>query len=118
LIVVMVHDNVFRVPVLEKIIPDGAVVSEGVMEDKFGLWCISLNLLSNFSVEVLEDDEICQPPWLVDWFEGIECAMSTVSFEEVKGHVETSLDVGVVHVSVRSAIVVSSRSFVIPIEIT
>lgn len=118
MVVVMVHNDVFGVPVFEKIVPDGGVVSERVMEDKFGLRSISLNLLSDFPVEVLEDNEICKPPWLIDWFEGIECAVGTISLEEVKGHIETSLDVGVVHILVVSTIVVSGSRFVGPVEIT
>lgn len=118
LVVVVVHDDVFSVPVFEEIIPDGGIISERVMEDEFGLRSIFLDLLSNLSIEVLEDVEVCEPPWLVDWFEGIESAVSTISFKEIESHVETSLDVGVVNVLIVSTLIVSNFGLIIPIEIS
>jgi len=98
LVVMVIERYLLDIIVSEKIVPLVHVVSERVVEHEIGLRSVFLNHLSYLSVEVLENDKISVPPWLIDWLEGSEGTVVTPSLEETLSNVETPLEVGVVDV--------------------
>ena len=94
----VIHGHKLDIVISEKIIPLVVIVSERIVEYEIGLWGISLNLLSDLSIEVLEDVKVRVPPWLIDWLEGLEGAVSTPSLEKAFRDIETPLEVTVVDV--------------------
>jgi hypothetical protein len=55
LVIVMVHDNVGVVIVLEQVVPDFWIGSERVMENKFSLWSILIDKFFDESIEWLKN---------------------------------------------------------------
>jgi hypothetical protein len=69
LIIVMVHNDVGMVIVVEQVVPDASIGSKRVMENKFSLRSILFDQLFDISVERLEKLKWTMRPWLIDWFQ-------------------------------------------------
>lgn len=99
-VVVVIEDDVLMVVVGEKIIPNVGIVSKRVVEDKLGVWGVSLNKFPDLSVHVLQWLKRGIPPRLVHWLEGCERWVASVPLQQLLTVVDSSLDIVVVDICV------------------
>lgn len=80
---VSVEDHILHVVISEEIVPDGAIGTERLVEDKEHVGVVTMNDFSRTSVVIEQDVQIGMFPRLIDWLEGVESGMLTEDHHEL-----------------------------------
>jgi len=99
-VLMSVHDNIFHIVVGEEVVPGLGIGVERVVEDKEDVRVHLADLITSFTVEVLENIKVGGPPGLVDRLKSVESGVVSPLSHKGSDVVESPLDVAIVDVIV------------------